>query len=356
METVLFGDTGSKRLAPAAKADRPAAPPRDLSISVVIPLFNGARFIGEAIESVLTQTLPADDIVVVDDGSTDDGPAIVEDLAAGPVRLLRTGNSGQSAARNFGIGQARGGLIALLDQDDVWYPNHLAELVKPFLRERTPELGWAYSNPDEIDESGKMVTRRCLRKMPFPHPKRDLAGCLSYDMFVLPSATIFSRKAFEHVGGFDERLSGYEDDDLFLRMFRAGFDNVYLDKALTKWRIYQGSSSFSRRMAVSRMVYLRKLLAEYPDHPERGVFYTRDNLAPRFFPWLVREYMLALERNDAAAVRSALDDLRFLIRRHKLKVRTVMGLLLPLMQSRALARPLLPVATELQPLVRWLLR
>jgi glycosyltransferase involved in cell wall biosynthesis len=356
---MLCGDTGSKRLAPAAKADRLSAPlpPRDLSIAVVIPLFNGARFIGEAVESVLTQTLPADDIVVVDDGSTDDGPAIVEGLAAvDPIRLLRTTNSGQSAARNFGIGQARGGLIALLDQDDVWYPNHLAELIKPFLQERTPELGWVYSNPDEIDEGGRMVTRRCLRKMPFPHPKKDLAGCLSHDMFVLPSATMFSRKAFEHVGGFDERLSGYEDDDLFLRIFRAGFDNVYRDKSLTRWRIYGGSSSFSRRMAVSRMVYLRKLLTEYPDCPERGVFYTRDNLAPRFFPWLVREYMLALERNDAAAVRAALDNLRFLIRRHKLKVRAVMGLLLPLMRSRALARPLLPVATELQPLIRWLLR
>jgi GT2 family glycosyltransferase len=192
--------------------------------------------------------------------------------------------------------------------------------------------------------------------MRFPHPKKDLAGCLSYDMFVLPSATMFSRKAFDHVGGFDEQLSGYEDDDLFLRMFRAGFDNVYLDKALTKWRIYQGSSSFSRRMALSRMVYLRKLLAEYPDYPERGVFYTRDNLAPRFFPWLVREYMMALGRNDAAAVRSALDDLRFLTRRHKLRVRAIMRLLFPLMRSRMLARPLLPIAAELQPLIRWLLR
>jgi GT2 family glycosyltransferase len=88
-------------------------------------------------------------------------------------------------------------------------------------------------------------------------------------MFVLPSATVLSRTAFNAVGGFGERLSGYEDDDLFLRIFRAGFANVFIDRGVTRWRIHTGSAWYSARMGVSRMIYFRKLLAEFPDDPPR---------------------------------------------------------------------------------------
>ena len=79
-------------------------------------------------------------------------------------------------------------------------------------------------------------------------------------MFVLPTASIISRVAFEALGGFDESLSGYEDDDLFLRMFRAGYDHVYVDQALARWRIFSTSSTYSKRMASSRMTFANKLL------------------------------------------------------------------------------------------------
>ena len=267
-------------------------PQSALTISAVIPLFNGAKFIEEALNSVFAQTLPADEIIVVDDGSTDGGVSVVERIAQShPITLLRKPNGGQSSARNFGIAHARGTLIGLLDQDDAWYPNHLAELIQPFHEQRYPELGWVYSNLDEADVNGKMISRNFLRHAKdAKHPKRDLDDCLKTDMFVLPSATLMRKSAFDGVDGFDERLSGFEDDDLFLRMFQAGYDNIYLDKALTKWRIFGGSASFSPRMALSRMIYLRKLVAAFPDNPERDRFYTRDMIVPRFFPWLVREY------------------------------------------------------------------
>jgi len=197
--------------------------PRDATISVIIPLYNGERFIEQALRSVIQQSVPPEEIIVVNDGSSDRGPQIVERLAAEhPIRLLYKENGGQAAARNFGIAHSGGELVALLDQDDVWYPNHLAELLKPFAKPRDRELGWVYSNLDEIDEHGHTVTRSCLSKAASQHPKRDLFVCLGEDMFILPSASLFSRKAFDTVGGFDERLMGYEDDDLFLRMFRPG--------------------------------------------------------------------------------------------------------------------------------------
>ena len=241
----------------------------DLTISVVIPLYNGARFIEETLESVFAQLLPPDEVIVVDDGSSDDGVAVVEKLAAThAITLLRKENGGQSSARNFGIAHSKGRLIALLDQDDVWYPNHLMELAQPFSQQHYPALGWVYSDLDEVAENGAMITRNCLRTAGHViHPKRDLIHCLATDMFVLPSASLISRSAFDACGGFDERLIGFEDDDLFLRMFSMGYHNIFLDKSLTRWRMHKGSASSSQIMNVSRMIYVRKLLQNYDPPP-----------------------------------------------------------------------------------------
>ena len=333
-------------------------PPDPLTISAVIPLYNGAPYIEESLASVFSQILPPDEVIVVDDGSTDDGPAIVERMAlTHPITFLRKANGGQSSARNHGIVHSKGQLIALLDQDDAWYPNHLAELSAPFRQPHFPELGWVYSNLDEVDESGKMVSRGCLhRAHHVTHPKRSLIHCLMADMFILPSATVMARAAFDAVGGFDEQLVGFEDDDLFLRMFRAGYDNIYLDKAFTKWRIFDGSSSFSQRMAVSRMVYVRKLLAEYPNDTHRGANYTQDLIVPRFFPWLVREYTLALRSGQRDAIDAALRDMQFLMPMHRPRIRLVLRLLMPILALPVLARLMVPLVSVARPTLRRLLR
>src|SRR5260221_6681137 len=173
----------------------------DLSIVAIIPLHNGARWIEQSIKSVLAQALAPDEFIVVDDGSTDDGPRIVDRLAQShPIRLLCKRNGGQSSARNFGVAHSKSALIALLDQDDSWYPHHLATLIRPFRKQRGVSLGWVYSDLDEIDESGAMVNKRLLNLIPRVHilprenPKRTLAGCLSNDLFILPSASLFSRE------------------------------------------------------------------------------------------------------------------------------------------------------------------
>ncbi len=129
----------------------------DVRIAAIIPLYNGAPYIRRAIESVLRQSLPPTGIIVVDDGSTDNGPQVVEKLARGhPINLLHKPNGGQGSARNFGIARSSCDLIALLDQDDVWYCNHLERLARFFLEPRAIELGWAYSNVDEIDRAGAL--------------------------------------------------------------------------------------------------------------------------------------------------------------------------------------------------------
>ncbi len=329
----------------------------DVRIAAIIPLYNGAAYITQAIESVLNQTLPPGEIIVIDDGSTDDGAAIVEKIAQEhPIKILRKPNGGQASARNFGIANSNCDLIALLDQDDVWYCNHLEVLVRPFLRPRAIELGWVYSNLDEIDQQGRLTARSALRFQDnIQHPKRDIHGCLSTDMFVLPSASMISRRAFDAVGGFDERLRGYEDDDLFVRMFSAGYDNIYLNQGLSQWRVFPGSASFSGRMATSRMLYFRKLLAEFPNEPGQGRIWDRDVLIPRFFPQFVGEFTSALRRKDPELIRTSLEDLQFAARYHNRTVRTIMNVLLPVFRVPAFARAALMAQSAIRPLTRRIL-
>jgi len=273
-----------------------------LTIATIIPLYNGAAFIRDALQSVLTQSWPSDEIIVVDDGSSDDGPAIVEAMAKiHPITLLRKPNGGQSSARNFAAERCRSSHVALLDQDDIWYPDHLATLRQPFLEKTADErLAVVYGNLDHVDEDGKMVAHNCLDIFCSTHPKTTLRQCLQEDMFILPGASLVEKTAFFKAGQFDERLSGYEDDDFFLRLFREGYRSVYVDQAVTKWRIHAGSTSYSLRMAVSRMIYYRKLVDTYPNEPRLHQFWVRDQIAPRFFRSVVGDYINGSKAGDVA--------------------------------------------------------
>jgi GT2 family glycosyltransferase len=201
----------------------------------------------------------------------------------------------------------------LLDQDDIWYPHHLEHLARPFRRKSGIPLGWVYSNLDQIDEDGGSVRLGLIGELPSEQPKRSLAGCLSQNMYVLPSASLISRTAFEAVGGFDERLCGYEDDDLFLRLFRAGYDNTYLRERLSKWRIHESSCCHSDRMAISLMIYARKLLATFPDEPSQGTFWARDVIIPRFLRTTTSEYRRCLWQGDVTGSARLLADVKELV-------------------------------------------
>lgn len=317
---------------------------REPLITAVIPLYNGQEFIEAALASIFAQNRKPDEIIIVDDGSTDAGPEIVVQLAeTNAVRLLRKQNGGQSSARNFGVEHAHGDLIAFLDQDDMWYPDHLAELIKPYLANQSVEVGWSYSNVDEVNQEGSVISRGFLDTLAARHPKRSIFACLAQDMFVLPSASLISRRAFEKAGGFDERLSGYEDDDLFLRMFHAGFDNVYLPQSLSKWRIYATSSSYSPRMAVSRAIYAQKLIEQFPNQPATHRYYVRDLIAPRFFRVMLRELRKALLTGTRDQQTVAVANLAFIIGHLKLSQR------LPL---RFLVLP----ALRIPPVAEWIMR
>jgi glycosyltransferase involved in cell wall biosynthesis len=282
-----------------------------MTIAAVIRLYNGAYFIEEAIHSVLKQTRSAEEIIVVDDGSTDDGPSKVERLAAQhPITLLRKPNGGQSSARNVAIKHSQCSHIAFLDQDGIWYDDHLAVLAQPFVEARFNDLAIVYGNIDLVDRQGRMIARCYLDEIDSTHPKTSLRQCLAQDLFIVPSATLVSKEAISKVGYFDERLSGYEDDDLFIRIFWAGYHNVYLNDAVSRWRHYGTSSSFSARMAKSRMIYFKKLVDTFPDEPTLGLWWRHNIIGPRFMKLAFNEFIRASRDGDRAALDRAWSEIK----------------------------------------------
>lgn len=262
------------------------------SVAVVIPLFNGRLYVADALKSVFRQTVPANEIIVVDDGSTDDGAQVVRDISVlhkVDIRLLSKENGGQSSARNAGIRAASSDLIALLDQDDVWRDDHLEKLSQAFAG-GDAKLGWAYSDLDIIDRAGARIREKWLQTLPGPHPKRTMYDFLRNDCFILPTSTLISRSALLEVGCFDEQLSGYEDDDLFVRLFEAGYRNVFVNEALCSWRFHPDSCSQSSRMQKSRLAFMHKVMAK--DRAYAPI------LARRFIPSVCMDVLGSARRNN----------------------------------------------------------
>ena len=168
------------------------------------------------------------------------------------------------------------------------------------------------SNLDEIGEDGSLRARATLSGSPEIHPKMRLDDCLGQDMFILPSASMIARAAFDAVGGFDEELCGYEDDDLFVRLFVAGYRNAYIEIPLGQWRVYASSTSYTPRMARSRMLYAHKLLNSFPDQPVLSRFFARDLIAPRFLRQVVDATRTALRTGDLEIVCKCLEDISLL--------------------------------------------
>ena len=324
----------------------------DKKISVVIPLYNGEKYLAKAIQSVVEQTLIPYEIIVVNDGSTDDSALILADLAKKyPIQYYQKENGGQSSARNYGVRVSSGDLIAFLDQDDLWYANHLEELVKPFLENYFPELGWVYSTLDDIGEIGELYRLDVLSFYDSLHPKRSLAQCLSTEMFVIPSTSLVSKKAFNDVGGFDERLSGYEDDDLFVRIFYKGYGNVFINKSLAQWRIHGRSCSWSTKMASSRMTYAKKLLETFKDDYVRGIRYRTDLILPRFIHIIMAEYKRAILFNNQSYAKIMNDDIHELYPYMKLTLKikcNVMLFMLKYQPFKSFSTPFTKIYWRLQ--------
>lgn len=188
------------------------------SISVVVPLFNKGNCIGRAIRSVLDQTVPCKEILVVDDGSTDGGHRVVEGIEDRRIRLFRQENQGPSAARNKGIEEARGELVAFLDADDEWKPWFLESILN--LWATYAEAG-AYATAYEIREPDGSVRIPSFREIP-PAPWEGIIPNFFRSAIrnrpVWTSAVVIRREVFDTIGRFVLCRGVGEDAELWGRI------------------------------------------------------------------------------------------------------------------------------------------
>jgi glycosyltransferase involved in cell wall biosynthesis len=250
--------------------------------SVVIPVYNRAGLLKEALQSVLSQSEQDFEIVVVDDGSEDDPGSVVTELADPRIVVLHQENRGGGAARNTGIDQAHGRYIAFLDSDDRFLPHHLAAMRK--LLENAPSLaGYARIVADRGGGVATLKPHRAIR------PGEDMATYLLCDRGFLPTSTLVTEAALAKTIRFHEHLAAAEDTDFAIRCALAGTRFVMAETPAVIWRDVgdPGRLSAGRRSASMRE-WIEGLRGRIPDKAYYGCL-----------GWAYAKYVAGIDRAEA---------------------------------------------------------
>ena len=234
------------------------------SVSVILPTYNRASLLRESIDSVLAQTYSDFELLVVDDGSTDDTREVVAGIDDKRLRYIGLAkNRGQAAARNTGIKEAKASLIASQDSDDIWLPEKLDMQVST-LRESSPPTGVVYTAYERICGNGSEVLppRRRVPKT------GDVHARLLRGNFITTQTTLIRRECLEKAGLFDEAQRSMDDWDLFIRLSKD-YHFAFVDKVLVKYRVSSDSVSVDMdRFVFSYERILCRHKEEIPDNSD----------------------------------------------------------------------------------------
>ena len=209
----------------------------DPLVSVVIPTYNNAAHVADAVRSVLDQTYANRQVIVVDDGSTDDTPAVLASFRD-RVRCVRKKNEGAAAARNMGVHLAQGSYVAFLDADDLWAPTKLREQVDVLLA--SPEFPVVHADSAVIDASGNVVKESAAPGRQTKNGKVFRQFFLCPISLILTSTVLIRKDCFDKVGLFDPRYPVFQDYDFFLRLAWE-YPVYYLARPLASYRLSPGS-------------------------------------------------------------------------------------------------------------------
>lgn len=274
-------------------------------VSIIMPAYNVAPYVGDALRSALAQTFTDFEVIVVDDGSKDDTASVVAEFARQDprVQLVQQANRGLAGARNSALRAARGELFALLDSDDLWEPEFLAEQVA--ILEARPDVDIVTGNGWYL---GGVRHGHVARPSPDPRPDPELSSIIDdeWSVFIM---SVFRRRVYTTIGPFDEAMRSNEDYDFWLRAAVAGFTFARNDRPLGHYRVRDDSLSASNvRMLRGILHVYTKLRPEIADRPREMAILQRQ--ISRFeAELLAAEARLALELADFAAAREYLGAL-----------------------------------------------
>lgn len=288
-------------------------------VSVVLTSYNHARYLSQAIESVLAQTLKDIEVVTIDDASRDESPAILQRYADRVKVIQHETNRGTYASLNEGIAHTSAPCIAILNSDDLWLPEKLEKQVA--VMESDARIGLVHTAFRPIDADGNPIDGNPLGVRFHPNPQGDLlAELLTRNLFIT-SSVLFRRECLERCGWFEERLFGMGDWDMWLRIaeyYRIG----YVPEVLTLYRIHGQNTMYQRermladdlwiheerickripellrrngwRMRRALGIALAALGVIYNQRGERGKAYGAFTQSLKLYPWRLRTWLRLL--------------------------------------------------------------
>ena len=239
------------------------------TVSVVVPAYNAAAYIGDALSSVLAQTRLPEEIVVVDDGSKDGTVAAVEEptkkAAAGHlIHLVRQPNAGVMAARNRGIAEAKGEWIALLDADDIWFPDKLAHQVRHLDSAPADVLLCCAAVAFRVNPPAATTKTRV------DEARKISAAALLQRNWVVTSSVLVSKVALSRIGGFSPRYNHAEDWAVWLRLAATGTTICFTPTPLIGYRLTPGALG-TRNPAYLRAVECQIIEEFVREYSELGI-------------------------------------------------------------------------------------
>lgn len=261
-------------------------------ISVIIPTYNYGKFLPETLDSVLNQTYQDFEIIVVDDGSTDNTAKIAHDYIKkypDKIRYLFQKNQGCGAACNRGIRESAGNYIALLGADDIWYPEKL-ELQIHYLKEH-PDMSMVFTEFEYIDSNGRTLGFSDRRKK-IPIDGMILKYYIKHPL-ILPSSVLIKRQVFDRVGLFDE-TTYCEDADMFFRITKF-FQVGLIEKSLLKYRRHNMNFTSDQTKQIKRNEDILKVYKKFLNE-EREFAKENKEAVKRRFSRIYNDYVEALLR------------------------------------------------------------
>lgn len=231
-------------------------------ISIITPSYNTAAYIGETLDSMLAQTFTDYEIIIINDAAPDiaELKIVLENYWDKIIFIDKATNGGTSAARNVGVGQSRGELLAFLDPDDIWMPTYLEEQLE-FLERDNYDMVYTDAVLFGIT---KYAGVSLMRNNP---PQGDITRqqLIEGKCHILPSGMLIKKSVYHDVGGFDDSVSRTEDFDLWMRMVFKGTKIGYLRKNLFKFRLRPASFSGDYLLRLERCTNIwRDLLKKMP--------------------------------------------------------------------------------------------
>ena len=236
-----------------------------INVSVIIPTYNYGQFIGECIESVLAQTYKDFEIIVVDDGSSDNTKELIESKYKDKVRYFYQMNRGAPAARNKGLRESQGEYLVFLDADDWLAPESLLDKIS--IVKKKSDIHWVYSDSNLVDIQGKFLGKSS-EIFGFDHEKMNLDPFKSFLLrgnFISTSVSLISKKCVLNINGFDESLQALQDYDLNLRLAKD-YHPQFIKKPLVFQRIHSNSITSSIFKALeARISVVDKIRKDFPE-------------------------------------------------------------------------------------------